>query len=173
MKLIKKSECDFSKGYIIGADGETVIALPFPVRHQLEELDRAWQIFCYLDEQEPYHPAPTIAGFKRETFRDERAWEMPEKPETPAIEKRMEETLAYLKDVDAEEGYDKLAYACDRFHDLLDFCAEEAFIAVDAASIQALKCARVGNPLELKADDVIAMLKAMVESDVADIEVDL
>ena len=171
MQFIDKTACTFKSGYIIGPDGVTLIALPHKVCSQIGALDRAWQLFQYLEEQEPACEGPTLEGFRYETWHDiDRAWSYPAAPETPALDARVEETLAYLDDVKANEDYDNLTMIMDRFSDLLDFCAGTDFLGVIDGNIDVrpLSCARIGNPLELKVDDVVAMLKAMVENPLID-----
>lgn len=166
-KFIKKADLKFDRGYITDANDETV-GLLYKVKDQLECLDRIWQMDEYLSDQLPAIPAPTLLGFVYETYDNAHLWDYPEFPDTPAIDERTKEAIAYIADRDKVEKHEKISILIEWFKDLLDFCAEEKALMVPGNSDR-ICCASLGNPLELTVDQLMDIFDALAESEYVEI----
>ena len=165
MKLNSKASCRYENGYILAKDGE-VLNLDWKVKAQLEKLDKAWQEYSYLQEQEPFHAAPSLEGFHRITAdEDYRRWDLLDAPDTPALDAQLARSLAFRDDCIKSERVEQVnATAIRCFTELLDFCSNDSFFE-GFGMPERIDCVSLGNPLELKADDVMAMLMAFASDD--------
>lgn len=158
-KMIKKSKCEFVGGYIV-KKGE-VIGLPRTVWLQLRKLETMVQQYMYLKGQPAYCSGPSLEGFE---FRTSLMGDLPyvDMPETPVTDRRVEEALKFMEEADEIEAAVETNKMIDRFAALIDWCASDRF--VEGPCVEPIESAEIGNPLDLKADEVAHVLGLIVNS---------
>lgn len=158
-KLIKKSKCEFEAGCIVKED--ELIGIPKVVHLQLNKLELMMQQYSYLKDQPAYNAGPSLDGFERQSvLASERPYV--EAPETPVTDKLIAEAMAFMKEADKVSNAADVNTAIDNFGALVDWCATDKFIEGDC--YDKLDLYMLGNPLELTVDDIVNILKCIVES---------
>ena len=158
-KLIKKSKCEFEAGIIVIDDEQ--VGIPAVVYLQLEKLETMVQQYRYLAAQKPACEGPSLEGFERKsTLVSERPYI--EAPKTPVTDRRVAEAMEFMAEADAVANAADVNEAIDNFGALVDWCAADKFVEGDC--YKKLDLYELGNPLELKADDIAVILTEIVES---------
>ena len=158
-KLIKKSKCEFEAGIIVRDDEQ--VGLPFAVWAQLNRLELMLQQFRYLDDQPAYHKAPSLEGFERMSALESKRPYV-DRPDTPNIDKRIEEAMAFMEECDKVNDASQINIAIDKFGALIDWCAADKFIEGDCFNV--IDTPMLHNPLELTPQEIVEILSLMVES---------
>ena len=124
MKFVKKSDCTIKQGYAIAND--EVIGLPFAVVNNLRTLSVYVQAAAYNMKNEP-KANPIPEPFKPKLrYAD---WHgMKIEPETPAIDKAVEQAVAIANDIKAKCNADKINRYLEMFQDLVQFIDNDEFI---------------------------------------------
>ena len=154
-----KHECKFEQGHILC--GDRVVGIPFDVFAQLHRLEIMIQQHDYLSTQAPYSPGPSLKGWRRRYLADE-GLPFVEPPETPEIDKRAAKAMKFMAEMDSIEEAKELNEAISRFAPLIKWCQNEAW--VEGNTTDAIDLYTIGNPLELDADTVVTVLKAIIQS---------
>ena len=156
-KLIKKNKCTFEAGHIVKKN--ELVGIPSIVFYQLEKLELMYQQYDYLKGQGKYCPGPSLDGFVRKS---DLAADLPyvAAPETPVTDRRVEEAMAFMDEVDAIDNANKVNNAIDDFEALINWCASEKF--VEGNCFNPIDTPMLGNPLELTADAVAYVLGTIV-----------
>lgn len=160
-KLIKKSKCKFEAGQIV--KGSELIGIPWNVHSQLMLLETMVQQHDYIAAQPKYQPAPTLDGFElKSALKPGRPYF--DKPDTPTVDKRTEEALAYMAEVDQVNEAEYLNKWIDRFGALIDWLAADKFVEGDCT--EKIDTPVLGNPLELTPDEVAAIIAHITNPDI-------
>lgn len=160
-KLIKKNKCSFENGYIVKKD--KLVGIPSIVWYQLEKLEVMYQQYAYLKAQQSYTPGPSLDGFVRTRALGTKLPYAPV-PDTPVMDRRVEEAMAFMDEVDAIDNAKKLNDAIENFRELIDWCASEKF--VEGNRYDPIDTFALGNPLKLTADNVAYVLSLIVNDPV-------
>lgn len=160
-KLIKKSKCTFENGYIIKKN--KVVGIPRIVHLQLDKLECMLQQMDYLITQPAGRPGPSLNGWQRKSaLKSDRPYF--DAPDTPVTDRRVEEAMQFMKEVDAVQDTVDTNKLIDEFGELIDWCAADKF--VEGTDHSQLDLYVLGNPLELKPQTVAALLGRLVTSPV-------
>ena len=155
MKLINKDDCSWENGII--TCGEEVIGLPGDVYQQLDDLERTYQMALHLSKHPDANGGPTLDGFE---YFDESNSDLPVYvPETPALDAKVQETLAFLDDIDSINFCKKMNKVVDQFSELFKFVKARRFIPGNGWKFS---LHYVGNPLELTEGRLMDMLEFCV-----------
>ena len=158
-KLIKKKDCKFKAGHIIRKD--KVVGIPTCVWLQLNKLELMVQQYLYLQKQPSYQKAPSLEGFVRESaLKGNRPYI--ECPDTPVSDRRFQEAMAFMAEQDAVQHAAETNEMIDRFGALIDWLAGNKFIEGDCKNL--IDTPKLGNPLELKPDQVASILHMIATS---------
>lgn len=158
-KLIKKEDCKFKKNRIVKDD--EIVGIPMNVWLQLNKLETMFQQWNYLRAQPAYHCAPSLDGWVRKSDIDK---DLPyvDMPDTPVGDARVEEALAFMKEVDACSDAVVTNDMIDRFSALIHWCNDGEFIEGNCTDPIDTPC--LGNPLDIDADAIVKVLKMIVSS---------
>ena len=166
-KLINKNKCKFENGYIIHK--HKIIGVPVVVGMQMRKLELMFQQWRYLKQQPGYTPAPSLDGFEFKSGLHDVDWHV-ERPSTPAMDARLEESMQFIADVDKVDDYHKINEMIDQFEALIRWCEADKFVpGDDLAPIDAPCC--IVNPLTLDPRDVVSVIEMMVYDPAIDINV--
>lgn len=158
--LIKKEDCVFENNYVI-YQGK-IVEIPYPVLHKLNELEGLYQRALFVSKQPEGQAAPSLEGFKFESVVDEA---MPVAvPNTPALDAKVQETLAFLEDIDEIEFCKKLNNLIEKFKPLFKF-VRSSVIKDSSGYGQEIDLKYVGNPLELTEARVMDILEFAAKQD--------
>ena len=152
-KLIKKSKCKFEAGHIVKKN--RIIGIPANVWFQLNKLEVALQQHYYLKAQPPACSGPSLDGFERQSaLKSVRPYRSA--PETPLIDKRVEEAMQFMQEVDEVNNADRINDLIDEYGELIDWCTADKFI--EGCAMRPIDTLFLGDPLKLSALDVAASL---------------
>ena len=160
-KLIKKSKCKFENGYIIHKS--KTVGIDPVVWHQLNELELIAQQYLYLVKQPAYQKAPSLEGFERTSaLKFDRQYV--DMPDTPVTDRRVDEALKFIEEMDKTNDAKQVNEMIDRYGALIDWCNSDKFI--EGSCDRPLDLWEVGDPLTLNADDIIRLIKLVIENPV-------
>ena len=158
--LIKKEDCVFENNYII-CQGK-IVEIPFPILHKLNELEELYQRALFVSKQPEGQAMPSLEGFEFESAVDEA---MPVAvPNTPALDAKVQETLAFLEDIDEIEFCKKLNKLIEKFKPLFKF-VRSSVIKDSSGYDQEIDLKYVGNPLELTEARIMDILEFAAKQD--------
>ena len=158
-KLIKKSKCKFEAGYIV-RKSETV-GIPAVVWQQLNKLELIVQQYDYLLGQPTFREAPSLKGFERRSiFKTKRPYAEP--PETPVTDRRVEEAMAFMEEVDKVNDVKEINDAIDMFGELIDWCANDKFI--EGNCHKPIDTPMLGDPLVLSPERIATTIALVVKN---------
>ena len=158
--LIKKEDCVFENNYVI-YQGK-IVEIPYQVLHKLNELEGLYQRALFVSKQPEGQAMPSLEGFKFESVVDEA---MPVAvPNTPALDAKVQETLAFLEDIDEIEFCKKLNKLIEKFKPLFKF-VRSSVIKDSSGYGQEIDLKYVGNPLELTEARVMDILEFAAKQD--------
>lgn len=142
-RLINKKDCTFEDHYIV--KGDEIIPIELDVHDQLSMLEGMYQIALWLSKKPDYSAAPDVSDWRMESLIEE---ELPQSvPDTPAIDAKVQETLAFLDDLDTVNFCKNVNELIGKFADLIRFARGDRFIEGYHAEMFDNKY--LGNPLEL------------------------
>lgn len=152
-KIIKKSKLHYEGGFVV--KGNKIINLPIGVVLELRKLEALFQRCEYLDEQEPYSPAPSLDGFVQQSERGDLPFDI--KVETPTLDKKIKESLALAHEIEVAQNAGDFAQFTNAYKELLEFVCSDKF--VEGTAEMRLDLPRIGDPLKLTLDKVMSMLQ--------------
>ena len=160
-KLISKKNCQMVDGKIV-YNGCTV-SIDRAVIMQFNKLETMVQQYLYLAGQPAYSKAPSLDGFERKSLLKAKR-KYVGTPDTPMIDKRTAEAMAYMAEVDAVENASKVNEMIDRFGKLIDWAAKDAFFGDLDGDPCVIDTPELGNPLDLDDEDIIDILDSIVKN---------
>lgn len=162
-KIYDKKNCEYKNGFVF-CNGE-LVAIQTSIVDQLNKLDICLQKAMYLSKQPKPCPIPSLDGFVPKSERTVYTV----KPETPAMDKRAEEAMAMLNDIEAKQAADRTNNIIAKFSDLIEWASLDWIPCLgENYDVHQLDVPVVGNPLVLSPDDIVnaCTLIANVEGDV-------
>lgn len=157
-KMYNKSQVTFSNGYVID-DDSNVVCLPDKVAEQLNELEEIFQKAEYLKAQDPASPMPSLDGFERKSIRKTIEIEA----STPTLDAKVEEGMKIrdeLRKMDTAETMNKFI---GEYQEVFYFVQDDTFVEGDKAVF--IDTPKLGNPLDIKVDDLLDKLVEYVNVD--------
>lgn len=159
MKVFTKEELTLTDGLFVTTD-KTIVTANLMVIQQANALDLALQEAEYLMAQPKATPAPSLKGFKPKSSLEAK---VVVKAETPTLDKKVEETLAIMKDLDKHEEAEKLNNAVKEFSELIKFVQSNEVICNETdIAPEKLDTPVLGNILELTDKDIVKALSLVV-----------
>lgn len=158
IKIIKKSKCRMQSGYICKKN--KVIGMPKDVVLQANMLEEMAQQWGYLKRQPNYVPAPSLDGFVRESIDDDCPLPYRKEPDTPTMDARVAESMAFMDEVDTVENKVQTNILIDKFAELIYWCDSDYFMCGDC--FERIDTPYLGNILELTGNTIAILLERMV-----------
>lgn len=154
VKLINKSKLHMVDGYIVDKKDRVVFINP-NVISQINNLETELQQKIYLAAQPEAQPMPTLEGFERKSILDSKMSGI-EPVETPTIDKRIEEAMAFAHEAEEISIANKVnAYVENNLKDLMEFVKSDKVIAAEGGKLYRIDTPCIGNILELTDDDIL------------------
>lgn len=145
MKFMKKEKLTYKNGYLINEKGKIVMP-DCDVVYQFNNLEDEFQRAMYLKAQPKAVAAPSVEGWKRVSEHDVDVENM-FFAETPMLDKKIEESIALMDDIDAANKVDKLRAISARYPKVIEFINSKYIIVRDDNEYR-FDLATLGNPLE-------------------------
>ena len=145
MKFMKKEKLVYKNGYLINQKGKIVMP-DYDVVYQFNNLEEEFQRALYLKAQPKAVAAPSMEGWEKVSERDVDVEDM-FFAETPTLDKKIEESIALMDDIDAANKVDKLQAIAAEYPKVIEFINSKEIIVYDDNEYQ-FDMATLGNPLE-------------------------
>lgn len=145
MKFMKKEKLTYKNGYLINEKGKIVMP-DCDVVYQFNSLEVEFQRAMYLKAQPKAVAAPSMEGWEKVSEHDVDVENM-FFAETPTLDKKIEESIALMDDIDASNKVDKLRAISVRYPKVIEFINSKEIIVRDDNEYR-FDLATLGNPLE-------------------------
>ena len=145
MKFMKKEKLTYKNGYLINEKGKIVMP-DCDVVYQFNNLEWEFQRALYLNAQPKAVAAPSMEGWEKVSEHNVDVENM-FFAETPTLDKKIEESIALMDDIDAANKVDKLRAISARYPKVIEFINSKEIIVCDNNEYQ-FDLAMLGNPLE-------------------------
>lgn len=145
MKFMKKEKLTYKNGYLINEKGKIVMP-DCDVVYQFNNLENEFQRALYLKAQPKAVAAPSMEGWEKISEHDVDMEDM-FFAETPTLDKKIEESIALMDDIDAANKVDKLRAISVRYPKVIEFINSKEIIVRDDNEYR-FDLATLGNPLE-------------------------
>lgn len=152
-KIYRKTQLSFVNGYIVDGS-DNVVALPYKVAEQLNDLEEKIQLAAYMEEQGEARPAPSADGFVRRSAFTKPVIEV----ETPHLDAELKRSLGILEDLRAKDHASKANAMIESFTELFDFVSGDSF--VEGNQIVRTDTPTIGNPLDVTIDRLLELIGA-------------
>lgn len=147
MKFMKKEKLTYKNGYLINEKGKIVMP-DYDVVYQFNKLEVEFQRALYLKAQPKAVAAPSMEGWEKVSEHDVDVEDM-FFAETPTLDKKIEESIALMDDIDAANKVDKLQVIAAGYPKVIEFINSKEIIMRDDNEYQYhFDLATLGNPLE-------------------------
>ena len=145
MKFMKKEKLTYKNGYLINEKGKVVMP-DYDVVYQFNNLEVEFQRALYLKAQPKAVAAPSMEGWKKVSEHDVDVEDM-FFAETPTLDKKIEESIALMDDIDAANKVDKLRAISAGYPKVIEFINSKEIIVYEDNEYR-FDLATLGNPLE-------------------------
>lgn len=145
MKFMKKEKLAYKNGYLINEKGKIVMP-DCDVVYQFNNLEWEFQRALYLKAQHKAVAALSMEGWEKVSEHDVDVEDM-FFAETPTLDKKIEESIALMDDIDAANKVDKLRAISARYPRVIEFINSKEIIVYDDNEYR-FDLATLGNPLE-------------------------
>lgn len=153
MKVYPKNELTYKNGLLVTADGD-VVCLDNEIVDMANELETRIQKASYLNAQPEATKAPSLDGFERKTETTVTTFVK----ETPLMDKKVEDTLALMEELDNAVVTDKLNEQVKNLTPLVYFVKEDDVLSVEHAAPHRFDVPTMGNPLTWDEDKLMAFV---------------
>lgn len=155
MKAYKKNELELIDGMLIHKESGDVVAVDNTVVDLANELETRVQKAMFLETQPKFCAGPDLDEFKRKSVNDINLFTC----DTPLMDKKIEDALAFMDELDDIETTEKLNDAVHGFFDLIMFVRLDTVISLDSQdSIHRFDTPTLGNPLEWDEDKITSAI---------------
>lgn len=145
MKFMKKDKLAYKNGYLINEKGKIVMP-DCDVVYQFNSLEVEFQRALYLKAQPKAVAAPSMEGWEKVSEHDVDVEDM-FFAKTPTLDKKIEESIALMDDIDAANKVDKLRVISGGYPKVIEFINSKEIIVCDDNECR-FDLATLGNPLE-------------------------
>ena len=149
MKFMKKEKLTYKNGYLINEKGKIVMP-DYDVVYQFNSLEVEFQRAMYLKAQPKAVAAPSMEGWEKVSEHDVDVEDM-FFAKTPTLDKKIEESIALMDDIDAANKVDKLRAISAGYPKVIEFINSKEIIVPDDNEYR-FDLATLGNPLEFTAE---------------------
>lgn len=164
-KMYYKKNLVMVDGRVLDPETNEVVCLPIDVIMQAEKLDLMAQQFEYLKDQGEYHPGPSLEGFKRRSVFDGNVGRpYLEDPETPTMDARVAEALAFIDESEALDRVKDVNRTIDHLGALFDFLGSDHFFEAEKYKNQIVDAPTLGNILELTPEEARGIIEEIASS---------
>lgn len=150
MKMYKKSELSLKNGMLVTAEGDVVVPDPAVV-DQANQLETMVQKRRWLDGQPSMCAGPNLSEFERKSICDEEIHKFT--CDTPLMDKKAEESIALMDELDCVEKCDKLNAIQDQFRMLFSWVGDDMVLCGEGTLVK-FDTPTLGNPLDWDKDSV-------------------
>lgn len=152
MKMYKKSDLTIIDGMLVNGDGDIVMP-DVRVIEQANELETLVQKAEYLSGQPEATPMPSLEGFERKSEKDA---DVHFHAKTPELDKKAEEAMAIMDELDDMATVDAANDMVDKFPELLAFVSNDYVVDFGCGGVLVtFDTPTLGSVLKLTKDDVI------------------
>ena len=145
MKFMKKEKLTYKNGYLINEKGKIVMP-DYDVVYQFNNLEEEFQKAMYLKAQPKAVAAPSMEGWEKVSEHDVDVQDM-FFAKTPTLDKKIEESIALMNDIDAANKVDKLRAISAGYSKVIEFINSKEIIVYEDNEYR-FDLATLGNPLE-------------------------
>ena len=145
MKFMKKEKLTYKNGYLINEKGKIVMP-DYDVVYQFNNLEEEFQKAMYLKAQPEAVAAPSMEGWEKVSEHDVDVEDM-FFAKTPTLDKKIEESIALMDDIDVANKVDKLRAISAGYPKVIEFINSKEIIVYEDNEYQ-FDMATLGNPLE-------------------------
>ena len=145
MKFMKKEKLTYKNGYLINEKGKIVMP-DYDVVYQFNNLEEEFQRAMYLKAQPKAVAAPSMEGWEKVSEHDVDVEDM-FFAKTPTLDKKIEESIALMDDIDAANKVDKLRAISAEYPKVIEFINSKEIIVYEDNEYR-FDMATLGNPLE-------------------------
>ena len=145
MKFMKKEKLTYKNGYLINEKGKIVMP-DYDVVYQFNNLEEEFQKAMYLKAQPKAVAAPSMEGWEKVSEHDVDVEDM-FFAKTPTLDKKIEESIALMDDIDAANKVDKLRAISAGYPKVIEFINSKEIIVCEDNEYR-FDLATLGNPLE-------------------------
>lgn len=145
MKFAKKEKLVYKNGYLVNEKGKIVMP-NYDVVYQFNNLEEEFQRALYLKAQPKAVAAPSMKGWEKVSEHDVDVEDM-FSAKTPTLDRKIEESIALMDDIDAANKVDRLRDISARYPKVIEFINSREIIVQDDNEYQ-FDLATLGNPLE-------------------------
>ena len=145
MKFMKKEKLTYKNGYLINEKGKIVMP-DYDVVYQFNNLEEEFQRAMYLKAQPKAVAAPSMEGWEKVSEHDVDVEDM-FFAKTPTLDKKIEESIALMDDIDAANKVDKLRAISAGYPKVIEFINSKEIIVYKDNEYR-FDLATLGNPLE-------------------------
>ena len=145
MKFMKKEKLTYKNGYLINEKGKIVMP-DYDVVYQFNNLEEEFQRAMYLKAQPKAVAAPSMEGWEKVSEHDVDVEDM-FFAKTPTLDKKIEESIALMDDIDAANKVDKLRAISAEYPKVIEFINSKEIIVYEDNEYR-FDLATLGNPLE-------------------------
>lgn len=151
MKVYKKKDCTYEDGYILDKKGNT-LAVDHVIVGKLNNLELLLQEKAYLNMQPEGRPAPSLEGFVFDDGLDDDGIEFV--VDTPLLDEKVKAGVALAKEIDKATDFKEMQEIADQLEDVCSWCSKKKFFADKHGEPVRFRLSVLGNPLELKREDI-------------------
>lgn len=145
MKFMKKEKLTYKNGYLINEKGKIVMP-DYDVVYQFNNLEEEFQKAMYLKAQPKAVAAPSMEGWEKVSEHEVDVEDM-FFAETPTLDKKIEESIALMDDIDVANKVDKLRAISAGYPKVIEFINSREIIVYEDNEYR-FDMATLGNPLE-------------------------
>lgn len=172
IKIVNKNKLQYKNGLLVDKKNR-VVAIDQAIVDQLNMLETKLQQREYMDGQPKATPMPSLDGFERLSIHDSGAFDVVV-PETPVMDKRIEEGLAFAKEAEKLYKADEANRIIHTYlRALAEFVSSDVVVVdYDANCLDEIDTPTLGNPLTLDEESLITavLLTLGVDADVHEVK---
>lgn len=158
VKYMKKSKLQMIDGMICNKKGE-VLGINPKYAELFNQLETEIQEKLYLDKQPEAQPMPSLDGFERKHAHGNVAIPTIEVAETPVIDKRIKEAMAFVDEIEAQHTADEANKKYEDYALLFQFVENESILVnTDLIETYEIDTPFIGNVLTLDKEDLADLI---------------
>lgn len=163
MEFMKKEKLTYKNGCLINEKGKIVMP-DYDVVYQFNNLEEEFQKAVYLKAQPKAVAAPSMEGWKKVSEHDVDMEDM-FFAKTPTLDKKIEESIALMNDIDTANKVDKLCAILAGYPKVIEFINSKEIIVCEDNEYR-FDLATLGNPLEFTVEKLRRVVSVIGGCDV-------
>lgn len=154
MKIYNKDNLHYKNGMFVTDSGD-IIGIDSEIVDLANELETKYQRAVWLETQPAPCLGPNFSEFERLSEFD---MDDEFKVETPIMDKRTEESIKYMEELDMKILNDSMNEQLRGMKPLVMFVEDDSVISFDVDKIHRFDCYMLGNPLDWTKDTIISAI---------------